>query len=96
MAKSKGRKAAEDQDKPEPVADQPAEDAEPKRSITSPHARRWVAPAFITVGLLGVVWLVVYYLAGREVPLMKTLADWNILIGMGLMAIALGLSMLWK
>lgn len=96
MAKPKGRKATEDSNKPELIDGELAEDNQPQRSITSPHARRWVAPAFVTVGLLGVVWLVVYYLAGRDLPLMSKLGDWNIMIGMGLMAVALGLSMLWK
>lgn len=96
MAKPKGRKAAEESNKPGLTDDELAENTEPQRSITSPHARRWVAPAFITVGLLGVAWLVVYYIAGRNVPFMNKLGDWNILIGMGLMAVALGLSMLWK
>lgn len=72
------------------------EDEAPQRRITGPGSRRWVAPAFIVTGLLGVVWLVVYYIAGRDVPVMSRLGDWNILIGMGLMAAALGLSMLWK
>lgn len=72
------------------------EEEAPERRITGPGTRRWVAPAFIVVGLLGVAWLVVYYIAGRDVPVMNKLADWNILIGMGLMAASLGLSMLWK
>lgn len=68
----------------------------PDRRITGPGTRRWVAPTFIVVGLLGVVWLVVYYIAGQQMPVMSRLGDWNILIGMGLMAASLGLSMLWK
>lgn len=72
------------------------ENEQPDRRITGPGTRRWVAPAFITAGLVGVLWLVIYYVAGRDVPVMNRLGDWNILIGMGLMATALGLSMLWK
>lgn len=72
------------------------EEEAPERRITGPGTRRWVAPAFIIVGLLGVAWLVVYYIAGRDVPVMSRLGDWNIFIGMGLMAASLGLSMLWK
>lgn len=72
------------------------EDEAPDRRITGPGTRRWVAPTFIVVGLLGVAWLVVYYIAGRDMPVMNKLGDWNILIGMGLMAASLGLSMLWK
>lgn len=73
-----------------------AADRAAKKRVVAPGARRWVAPAFVTVGLLGVAWLVVYYIAGRDVPFMNKLGDWNILIGMGLMAASLGISMLWK
>jgi len=55
-----------------------------------------VPPTFITVGLLGVLWLVVYYVAGRDVPYMRDLGNWNILIGMGGMAAAFGIATLWK
>ena len=72
------------------------EDAGPERRITGPGSSRWVAPTFIVVGLLGVAWLVVYYIAGRDVPVMARIGDWNILIGMGLMAVSLGLAMMWK
>lgn len=73
-----------------------AEDEAPQRRITGPGSARWVAPAFIIVGLLGVIWLVVYYIAGQDVPVMNRMGNWNILIGMGLMASSLGLSMFWK
>ena len=48
------------------------------------------------VGLLGVAWLIVYYVAGQDVPLMSDLGNWNILIGMGGMAAAFGLATLWR
>ncbi|OYN89566.1 septation inhibitor protein [Parenemella sanctibonifatiensis] len=67
-----------------------------KPKVKGPASRRWVPPTFITVGLLGVIWLVVYYIAGQYVPFMNTLGDWNILIGMGLMGLAFALSTLWK
>ena len=96
MPESKGRKAAEEKKKLKRHTDEVADRVEKKRTVATPGTRRWVAPAFITVGLLGVVWLVVYYIGGRDVPFMNKLGDWNILIGMGLMAASLGLSMLWK
>jgi hypothetical protein len=64
--------------------------------IKAPGSRRWVPPTFITVGLLGVAWLITYYVAGTDVPLMRDLGNWNILIGMGGMAAAFGLATLWK
>jgi len=66
-----------------------------KTKIKAPGSRRWVPPTFITVGLLGVAWLITYYVAGQHVPLMADLGNWNILIGMGAMAAAFALATLW-
>jgi Cell division protein CrgA len=65
------------------------------KKVKAPSSRRWVPPTFITVGLLGVAWLIVYYVAGDAVPYMRDLGNWNILIGMGGMAAAFGISTLW-
>jgi hypothetical protein len=67
-----------------------------KTRIKAPGSRRWVPPTFITVGLLGVAWLVTYYIAGQYIPFMTDLGNWNILIGMGGMAAAFMLATLWK
>jgi Cell division protein CrgA len=66
------------------------------KKVKAPSSRRWVPPTFITVGLLGVAWLIVYYVAGTAVPVMSDLGNWNILIGMGGMAAAFGLATLWR
>lgn len=63
---------------------------------SAPGSRRWVPPTFITIGLLGVAWLVVYYIAGRDIPVMNKIGDWNILVGMGLMALSFVVATLWK
>ena len=64
--------------------------------VQAPASRRWVPPAFITVGLLGVAWLIVFYIAGSQIPFMAALGNWNILIGMGGMAAAFGIATLWE
>ncbi len=64
--------------------------------VKAPASRRWVPPTFITVGLLGVAWLITYYVAGQYIPFMTDLGNWNILIGMGGMAAAFGIATLWK
>jgi hypothetical protein len=64
--------------------------------VKAPSSRRWVPPTFITVGLLGVAWLITYYVAGPSVPFMSDLGNWNILIGMGGMAAAFGIATLWR
>lgn len=64
-----------------------------KASLESPG---WVAPLFITVGLLGVAWLVLYYIASAYIPFMAALGPWNVAIGMGLMIVAFAISTQWK
>jgi hypothetical protein len=90
VPESRSRKAAEEKKK---VKAQ--QEAKPKK-VVKPGSRRWVPPTFIAVGLLGVAWLVVYYVAGQEIPFMSDLGNWNILIGMGGMAAAFGIATLWK
>ncbi len=67
-----------------------------KKKVKAPTSRRWVPPTFITVGLLGVAWLITYYVAGPSIPYMGDLGNWNILIGMGGMAAAFLIATLWK
>ena len=90
MPESRGRKSAADKQKLKSQRE-----SKPKK-VKSPSSRRWVPPTFITVGLLGVAWLITYYVAGTEIPIMRDLGNWNILIGMGGMAAAFGIATLWK
>lgn len=64
--------------------------------MKTPGNRAWVPPVFIVVGLLGVAWLVTYYIAGSSVPGMNELGNWNILIGMGLMGSSFVIATLWR
>jgi len=61
-----------------------------------PGERRWVPPLFITVLLLGVAWIVVANVAASSIGFMAALGNWNILIGMGLIALSFVLMILWK
>ena len=75
-----------------------AEDAEERRAEkkAAPVDRSWVPKVFVPLFLLGVLWLIVYYIAGNQIPGMKDLGDWNVLIGMCLMAAGFGVATLWK
>lgn len=46
--------------------------------------------------LLGLAWLIVYYLAGDAIPFMGALQVWNFAIGFGMMIIGLLMTMRWR
>lgn len=55
-----------------------------RRGVSALGGGRWVAPTMVTLLLLGLLWIVVYYIAGNEIPVMSSLGGWNLVIGMGL------------
>ena len=57
---------------------------------------RWYAPVMVTLMLLGLLWIVVYYVAGDRIPFMVSLSAWNFAIGFGLMIAGLVMSMRWR
>ncbi|MGZ0149769.1 cell division protein CrgA [Kribbella sp. WER1] len=65
----------------------------PKKPRT--QSRVWVAPLMLVCWLLGLAWLVVFYVAGQDIPVMKDLNNWNLLIGMGLIAVGFVVSTQW-
>lgn len=70
-----------------------------KKQVALTDRRGWVVPTFVTLMLLGVLWIVVWYLTtstGITVPVMSEIGNWNLLIGMGLMAASFGVATLWK
>ena len=61
-----------------------------------PGERRWVPVLFVTVLLLGVAWIVVANVAANSIPFMAAMGNWNILIGIGLIALSFILMIFWK
>ena len=58
--------------------------------------RDWVPWVFIPLGLLGVIWLILFYVAGSTIWGMRALGNWNFLIGIGCIAAAFVVSTAWK
>jgi hypothetical protein len=46
--------------------------------------------------VLGLVWLVVYYLWGASIPFISGLGNWNFAIGFTLMIAGLLMTMRWR
>ena len=66
------------------------------------HARalqpspRWYAPLMVTLMVLGLLWIVVFYVAGQDIAFLNSLGAWNFGIGFGAMVIGLVMSMRWR
>lgn len=58
--------------------------------------KRYAAPVMCTLWLLGLIWVVVFYIAGSQIPGMAELGNWNLLIGMGLIAAGFIFATQWE
>ena len=56
----------------------------------------WLAPLMLALFLIGIVWLVTFYLAGPDMPLVGSLGNSNLLIGFGFIIAGFGLSTQWR
>lgn len=57
---------------------------------------RWYIVVMLGLMVLGLLWIVVNYIAGADIPLMRDLNAWNYLIGFGLLIVGLLMTMGWK
>lgn len=74
----------------------PAYTPPPRKSAEEARKqRRWVAPAMVVCFIVGLLWIVAFYIAGDSIPGVSALGNWNILIGMGLIAIGFVVSTQW-
>lgn len=56
----------------------------------------WYKVIMFGLMLLGLVWIVVFYLAGGSIPFMLEMGPWNYAIGFGLFIVGLLMSMGWR
>lgn len=97
MAESKVRKGAREKLKARRESE--VQHEREKRDLTQRMevgSRSWVPWTFIPLGLLGVVWMVLYNLAGNSIGFMRALGDWNVLIALGLIIASFSFMTLWK
>ena len=59
--------------------------------------KAWVAPAMIASLLIGLVWIVIFYLAGNQIGFMRSLGNLgNVGVGFGFIGIGFILSTRWR
>jgi uncharacterized RDD family membrane protein YckC len=56
----------------------------------------WVPALMLAFMLIGVAWLVVFYMVGSDMPLVGSLGNSNLLIGFGFIVAGFGLSTQWR
>lgn len=73
-------------------------------AFTPPRARsdavrigspRWLAPLMVAFFVIGLLWVVVYYVTQTDYPI-GSIGLWNMFIGFGLIMVGFGLSTRWK
>jgi hypothetical protein len=57
---------------------------------------RWVPITGSVLLILGLLWVVVYYVAGSSIGLISSLGNWNLLVGMGLIVAGFLVFTRWK
>ena len=62
-----------------------------RRKVSAP----WVGPAIGICLLVGLAWIVVYYLAARSIPGISALGAWNLLVGFAFIIAAVVLATRW-
>lgn len=55
----------------------------------------WFVPVMVGLMVLGLLWVVVYYVTGQQFPV-PALGRWNLGIGFGLMLAGFGMTTRWQ
>ena len=63
-----------------------------RRKVSAP----WVGPAIVVSLVVGLAWIVVYYLSQGSVPGLSSLGAWNLVIGFGFIIVGVTLATRWK
>jgi hypothetical protein len=56
----------------------------------------WYPIVMVVVMLIGLAYLVVYYLAGDRVPVMQDISGWNFAVGFGFLIVGLLMAVRWR
>lgn len=65
-----------------------------RRRVQMDQSPRWLVPLALAFLIVGLFYLVTYYLSTGTLPL--AIGDWNLAVGFGLMMLGGGLLMFWK
>lgn len=56
---------------------------------------RWLAPAMVAGFLIGLIWIVVFYITSTRYPI-PSIGAWNMVVGFGFISVGFALSTRWR
>ena len=78
------------------VRAKPAYTPPPTRSARKMVSPRWVPALMVGFFLVGIVWITIFYVTGGDFPLMRSIGNWNLLVGFGLIIAGFITSTQWR
>jgi hypothetical protein len=67
-----------------------------RRPASAKVSARWVAPTMVTLLLIGLIWIVLYYVASGTIGFIDDLGAWNVLIGFAFIFGGLMVATRWR
>ena len=89
MPKSKVRDKVKKKQKIAPVIEQMAAEDD---KLESPS---WLAPVMVANFILGLIWIVIFYISGTNYPI-PGIGAWNMLVGFAFVGVGFSLATRWK
>lgn len=71
----------------------------PPSAINAPalpkESPRWLAPLMVGAFLVGLIWIVVFYVSSTRYPI-PDIGAWNMVVGFAFVAVGFGLATRWR
>lgn len=68
----------------------------PRRSAKAKVSPSWFAPLMVFCFLFGLAWIAVFYVTGGNLPVMRSVGNWNLVVGFGFIIGGVVLSTRWR
>jgi hypothetical protein len=68
----------------------------PQKSARRKVSAPWVGPAIVVCLILGLTWIVAYYITNGSFPGMSVLGAWNLVVGFAFIIAGVTLSTRWR
>jgi hypothetical protein len=56
----------------------------------------WYPIVMVAFLVIGLAYIVVYYMAAESIPFMNSLGSWNFAVGFGFLVVGLGMAVRWR